>query len=118
MNAKLSIKWTLHRFLKEGWIGMDGIMFSPVDAFSTSLTSDFFRDAMNSSNCFDFDYCPGEDDNIIFKLIIYDKISHRSFSEEKFISLIFRNGVWVIDYYDLFYNTIEEIGKGFLKFID
>lgn len=31
------------------------------------------------------------------------------------ISLIFRDGVWIIDYYDLFYNITKEIEIGFLK---
>ncbi|MFT5647438.1 MAG: hypothetical protein ACI976_002128 [Aureispira sp.] len=34
--------WTLERYIKEEWIGMDGMIYLPVKKLTKELTEDFF----------------------------------------------------------------------------
>ncbi len=117
LNHPILIKWTLYRFIKNEWVGMDGMLMEPIEEFSKELSANFFSNEMNSKNCFDFDYQPNEGDNIIFHLITYTKsgkkIKTSSQYKNEFISLIYKRKQWGIDVYDPFYNTTEEIEKGF-----
>ncbi|NER15852.1 hypothetical protein [Spongiivirga citrea] len=113
---KASVKWTLFRFIKEEWSGMDGMLLQPSKEFSIKLTDSFFREQLNVQNCFDFDYKPTEGDCIIFDLIIHGKVKYGGYKpEKKFISLIYDGVRWNIEQYDCFYTTIEETNSGYLK---
>ncbi len=116
MNVRMTVKWTLFRFLKEEWSGMDGMLLEPAKAFSTTLTDSFFRDQLNMGNCFDFDYRPNEGDCIMFDLLLSKKAKHRSGDNiPKFISLIYRNQSWIIEKYDNFYTKLEKELSGLIK---
>jgi len=111
------IKWKLNRFMRNEWIGLDGLLFKPTDKLTTQITSVFLQDEMNLRNCFDFNYTPKQGDNIIFELEVINKNGKpiKNQSVNKFISLIYKNSKWNIDWYDPFYNTTEGIYKGIVK---
>ncbi|MFP2994261.1 hypothetical protein ABN763_00030 [Spongiivirga sp. MCCC 1A20706] len=116
MNSRMRVKWTLFRFIKEEWNGMDGMLIEPTKAFSATLTDSFFRDQLNKGSCFDFDYQPKEGDCIMFDLLLSKKAKHRSGDNiPKFISLIYRNQSWIIDQYDRFYVTLGKQASGFTR---
>jgi len=116
MNIRMTIKWTLFRFIKEEWSGMDGMLIEPAKAFSITLTDSFFRDQLNTGNCFDFDYQPKEGDCIMFDLLLPRKVKHgRRDDIPKFISLIYRNQSWIIEQYDSFYAKLGKQASGFIK---
>lgn len=116
MSVKVIVKWTLFKFIKEEWSGMDGMLIEPSKAFSTTLTDSFFRDQLNTGNCFDFDYKAVEGDCIMFDLQVPRKAKYgRNDDMSKFISLIYRNQSWIIEQYDSFYTKLGKQVSGYMK---
>ena len=71
---------------------------------------------MNDRNCFDFNYNPTEGDNIVFKYFNKKKRNANSESlENGYISFIYKDSNWKIDYYNPFYDQTQVINQGILK---
>ncbi len=109
--------WTLERYIGEEWIGADGLMYMPVDKLTDELTEDFFLEELNGNKCFDFEYIPGEGDNLIFELRwTFNRRGHlKKNAIGGFISFIFKDQEWTADCYNCFYDKTEFVQEGVLK---
>lgn len=111
------VKWKLYRFIKKEWIGLDGMLIRPAKILRGQITSEYIRNQMNSRDCFDFTYKPKNGDCIIFETVLINKSGKKAKKQKdyEFISLIFNDGAWTIDFYDTFYTIIKEINRGIVK---
>ncbi|MBF7091290.1 hypothetical protein IUY40_07040 [Flavobacterium sp. ALJ2] len=99
--------WTLKKYVGDSDFTMDGMIIFPLDALSEDLTNKKMLVALNSKNCFDFDYIPNEGDNLRIDT---------PHTNQKFLSFIYRKGEWVPDFYDGFRDKTEKINYGKVTF--
>ncbi len=98
---------------------MMGEMILPVDQLDQYLTTNLLIKQFNSRNIFDFDYSPTDGDNLeIREEYIYKKVKGEARPDlYNYLSIIFRNGAWIDDVYDVFNDKIKAFKKGKIKYI-
>ncbi len=96
----IEYKWALYRSeaLMEEELGR---YLLPESDIGKGLTAERVLNALNSRNCFDFDYTPGEGHNLVI-----------SDPELRRMEFIFRNGEWVEDHYSPFDYDCVKIDSG------
>ncbi|WP_291134374.1 hypothetical protein [Flavobacterium sp. UBA7663] len=87
---------------------MDGILIPPNDSFEENLTAESLLTELNTRNCFDFDYFPNEEDNLV--------INEDNKNRRGFISFVFRKGKWQIGDHSSFSFKLEEFNFGKVSF--
>ncbi len=88
--------------------GMDGIGYMAEKALTEDLTNERMLVALNSKNCFDFDYQPNEGDNL--------QIFTPENAIRKHLSFVFQNGEWIAYSYLAFLYEMEKINFGKVTF--
>lgn len=120
------ISWKLKKYLELDFqitkeVIMDGLMIMPSENLIENLPEKFILNQLNTHNCFDFDYKPIEGDNLIFEIGWLFNRWKKSISKKKiqykYSSYIFRNGKWVADSYNSFYEKTEIFNQGILKML-
>lgn len=101
---------TLHKYMGYSNATMDGMIIFPNDVLSEDLTTEKMLVDLNRKKCFDFDYEPKEGDNL--------EIFSPKSDLRKFLSFIYRNKVWIVDFYDGFKDATEKINYGIVTFED
>ena len=112
------VRWKLKKYIGHEWIGMDGLLISPSESITEALSQDFVLSQLNSKHCFDFDYEPKEGDNLILEIGWMFNKWKKSITKgigHDYASFIFKNGKWIADYYNAFYEKTELITEGVLK---
>ena len=76
----------------------------PSEDIGHGLESVWVELNLNDRNCFDFEYTPNEGDELVFFNLI---------NKYKYLSFIYKKGVWVNDFYDEigYITKIEKSGK-------
>ncbi|XZF14659.1 hypothetical protein ACTHGU_00835 [Chitinophagaceae bacterium MMS25-I14] len=100
--------WHLYRYTGTFSSGLDGMLMMPEHSLGTVFTDEEVQQELNSRQCFDFDYQPGEGDNLRVMMV-------QNKTRSSFFSFIFRNGQWAIAHYNSFFERTEEISHGKIK---
>lgn len=111
--------WILKKYLGEKDLGMMGSIIGPSDKINDELTAEYLREELNIRNCFDFDYSPAVGDNLeIRPTYVHPPV--RNFKRPglyDYLSFIYRNRKWEIDYYNVFYDRTRQLIKGKVEVI-
>ena len=116
--TKTHFIWKLNRYLGEKDSGMMGEMVMPLQRLSEDLTTGNLIIELSRKDIFDFDYNPIEGDELIIREeYIYKAIKGKSRPElYDFMSLIYKAGSWMDDFYDIFSERTRNFKKGKIKF--
>ncbi|SDS75703.1 hypothetical protein SAMN04487764_2982 [Gillisia sp. Hel1_33_143] len=110
--------WKLNRYLGNKNSSMMGEMIMPLQRLSEEITTDQLIIDLKQENMFDFSYIPKVGDNLIIRQAhIYKPI--KGFPRPDlydYISLIYRNGSWQDDFYNVFSDKTRMYKKGVIKF--
>ena len=109
MNPQQEVKsyrWSLQKIAGLAEHSMDGLLMEPDYEFSIELTDERILAAMNSRNCFDFEYEPQEGDS----LSISEKPSG------KFMQFLFKDGSWKNGGHNPFIHQLENFNSGNVRF--
>lgn len=110
--------WKLNRYLGNKNSGMMGEMIMPLQRMNGEITIDQLIIDLTNENIFDFSYTPKEGDNLIIREAYIYK-TRKGFPRPdlyNYISLIYRNGSWQDDFYNVFSDRTRMIKKGVIKF--
>jgi hypothetical protein len=103
LQAKIAgYRWSLARFVNGFDSEMEGSYELPSQDIGAELTAEWVLLNLNNGNCFDFDYIPGEGDNLIMKRA----------DEWEYLSFIFTQGEWREDHYVPFSTTLQLMYQG------
>jgi len=83
----------------------------PVKDFQNGISVENIRSKLNEGNIFDFEYTPQERDTLSIRF----NAEHRA--EYKYLSLIFRDGIWRKGSNPFFTSIQKNIAKGEVKVI-
>ena len=116
--TKTHFIWKLNRYLGKKDSGMMGEMRMPLQRLSEEITTDKLIIELTRKDIFDFEYIPKEGDELIIREeYIYKTIKGKSRPElYDFISLIFRDGSWKDDFYNVFSERTRMFKKGVINF--
>ncbi len=110
--------WNLNRYLGNKNSGMMGEMIMPLQQLCEEIIADQIILELSKEDIFDFSYTPKEGDNLIIReAYIYKSITGFPRTDlYDYISLIYRNGSWQDDFYNVFSDRTRMIKKGVIKF--
>lgn len=95
--------WQLYRRIGEYEDFMLGSYKMPSEDIGKGLNAEWIALNLNVENCFDFEYSPEEDDNLI---IGQNEIL------SPYISFIFKKGEWIIEHHDPFTIKTKDLKIG------
>lgn len=98
-------EWTLYKYIGLSKEIEFGRYMLPQSEIGHGLTSEFVAVQLNSKKCFDFDYSPGEGDN----LLINNK------ADWSRLEFLFKDGKWIANHYDPFTHEKKIIEEGRVK---
>jgi len=113
------LTWSLWKYVKSGYSGIDGMVIMPEEKLTKDITSEFLlKELNNNTKLFDFDYNPNEGDNLIIRSeYINKKIKGRNrLDTYEYLSFIYKKSIWKKDFYNVFYDSTEEIATGIIDF--
>lgn len=107
-TAKIPLEyiWTLFKFEGDKKITEIGRYKLPINDFGNGLNAEWIVLNLNCNNCFDFEYTPKENDNLII---------HQNVELGSYISFIYRSNEWVIDHHSPWSTEILKIKDGKIK---
>lgn len=108
-NIPLVYIWQLFKYAGPVNDGMMGLYELPKNDIGNGLNAEWIALNLNILDCFDFDYEPGEGDNLFITQNEYGS---------PYISFIFKSGKWIIDHYYVFGHDVEHVRDGLVKEID
>ena len=116
--TKTHFIWKLNRYLGEKDTGMIGEMVMPLQRLSDDLTIDKLIIELTRNDIFDFEYDPKKGDELIIREeYIYKLIKGQRRPElYEFMSLIYNDGCWQVDFYNVFDDKTRRFKKGIIKF--
>ena len=103
--------WTLYRYYGSRESLRRGKAIMPVKDFQNGISVENIRSKLNEGNIFDFEYTPQERDTLSIRF----NAEHRA--EYKYLSLIFRDGIWRKGSNPFFTSIQKNIAKGEVKVI-
>ena len=110
------IKWSLKELATDKFNGIEGMIILPENQFLNNLKANFFLNQINNKNCFDFKYSPKKGDNLVLDLYaIIKKGKIKKQQHYTYMSFIYSDLFWEIDYYDPFTSTTNIAINGFVK---
>ena len=115
---KTHFVWRLNRYLRKKNSGMMGDMVMPLQRLNEELTVEHLIRELTRKDIFDFEYDPKDGDELIIREEYYYKTVKGYQRPElyEFMSLIYRDGSWQDDYYNIFDNKTRMFKKGVIKF--
>ena len=116
--TKTHFIWKLNRYLGEKDAGVMGEMVMPLQRLSEQITTGKLIIELTRKDIFDFEYIPKEADELIIREeYIYKTIKGQLRPElYDFMSLVFREGSWKDDFYNVFSERTRMFKKGVIKF--
>ncbi len=110
--------WRLNRYLGKKNSQMLGEMIMPLQRLSEELTVDHLIRELNRKDIFDFEYDPKEGDELIIREeYIYKSIKGQQRQDfYEYMSLIYKDGCWQDEYYNVFEDRTRQFRKGVIKF--
>ncbi|UUC45969.1 hypothetical protein [Flavobacterium cerinum] len=99
--------WQLFRLVGEYKnSSMLGRYILPTDTVGNGLDAEWIALNLNSENCFDFEYDPQEGDTLFIR---------QNVILGPYISLLYKDGQWIIDHYSPFEFEIKELKEGLIR---
>lgn len=105
-EIKLELVWTLYKFEGEKEIDEYGQFKMPIHDLGNGLHDEWIALCLNDTDCFDFEYIPSEGDNL--------KI-HENVILSPYLSFVYRNNEWIIDYHNPWSTEISKLKEGKVK---
>jgi hypothetical protein len=109
-ELKGKLQWALNRYIGSRETNIRGKILKPSHQLNNVLNVDEVIDALNSTNCFDFDYNPKEMDC----LHLSNGLKHPDYA---YFSIVYRDGEWQKGSHPPFTSVSENISRGGIKFI-
>ncbi|OHT44215.1 MULTISPECIES: hypothetical protein [Flavobacterium] len=109
-KRRVDFTWTLEKCMGYSKTTMDGMGYRPEEVLTEDLTNERMLMVLNTNNCFDFDYQPGEGDNL--------QVFAPENSMRRHLSFIFKNGEWTAGSHMPFMYEMEKINFGKVTFKD